>query len=91
MRNLADDMEKIDGLAVVADEIGTLSANSSQASAKPRDAIAHSPTSVEKGKDLVTKTDKTISESTDFSADDTQIVGEIVCFVETQKNSSIYF
>ena len=45
-------------------------------------------TSVEKGKELVTKTDKTISESADFSANNTQLVGEIVNFVETQKNSA---
>ena len=76
------------GFAVVADEIGTLSANSSQASAKIHDVIAHSLTSVEKGKELVAKTDKTISESADFSANNTQIVGEIVNFVETQKNSA---
>ncbi|MDE5777600.1 MAG: methyl-accepting chemotaxis protein [Lachnospiraceae bacterium] len=76
------------GFAVVADEIGTLSANSSQASAKIHDVIAHSLTSVEKGKELVAKTDKTISESADFSASNTQIVGEIVNFVETQKNSA---
>ena len=50
--------------------------------------IAHSLTAVEKGKELVAKTDKTISESADFSANNTQIVGEIVNFVETQKNSA---
>lgn len=76
------------GFAVVADEIGKLSANSSQASAKIHEVIAHSLTSVEKGKELVTKTDKTISESADFSANNTQMVGEIVNFVETQKNSA---
>ena len=76
------------GFAVVAAEIGTLSANSSQASAKIRDVIAHSLASVERGKELVAKTDKTISESAVFSANNTQIVGEIVNFVETQKNSS---
>lgn len=76
------------GFAVVATEIGTLSANSSQASAKIHDVIAHSLTAVEKGKELVAKTDKTISESADFSANNTQIVGEIVNFVETQKNSA---
>ncbi len=76
------------GFAVVADEIGTLSANSSQASAKIHEVIAHSKISVERGKELVAKTDKTISESADFSANNTQIVGEIVNFVETQKNSA---
>lgn len=76
------------GFAVVADEIGTLSANSSQASAKIHEVIAHSLTSVERGKELVARTDKTISESAEFSANNTQIVGEIVNYVETQKNSS---
>ena len=32
--------------------------------------------------------EKTISESADFSANNTQIVGAIVSFVETQKNSA---
>ena len=76
------------GFAVVADEIGTLSASSSQASAKIHEVIAHSLTSVEKGKALVAQTDKTISDSAEFSANNTQIVGEIVNFVETQKNSA---
>lgn len=76
------------GFAVVADEIGTLSANSSQASAKIHEVIAHSKVSVERGKELVAKTDKTISDSADFSANNTQIVDEIVDFVETQKNSA---
>ena len=76
------------GFAVVADEIGTLSASSSLASAKIHEVIAHSLTSVEKGKELVAQTDKTISDSADFSANNTQIVDEIVNFVETQKNSA---
>lgn len=76
------------GFAVVASEIGTLSASSSQASAKIHEVIAHSLTSVEKGKELVAKTDKTISDSAEFSANNTQIVDEIVNFVKTQKNSA---
>ncbi len=76
------------GFAVVADEIGTLSANSSQASAKIHEVIAHSLVSVERGKELVAQTDKTISDSADFSANNTQIVDKIVNFVETQKNSA---
>ncbi|MDE7254519.1 MAG: methyl-accepting chemotaxis protein [Acetatifactor sp.] len=76
------------GFAVVAGEIGTLSANSSQASAKIHDVIAHSLVSVERGKELVARTDKTISDSADFSANNTQIVDEIVSFVGTQKNSA---
>ncbi len=76
------------GFAVVADEIGTLSASSSQASAKIHDVIAHSLTSVEKGKELVAKTDKTISDSVGLSANNRQIVSEIVNFVETQKKSA---
>ena len=76
------------GFAVVADEIGTLSANSSQASAKIHDVIAHSKISVERGKELVARTDKTIFDSADFSSNNTQIVNEIVSFVETQKDSA---
>ncbi|MDE7417768.1 MAG: hypothetical protein K2N44_15935 [Lachnospiraceae bacterium] len=76
------------GFAVVAEEIGTLSASSSQSSAKISDVIAHSLTSVAKGKELVAKTDKTISDSAEFSAANTQMVDEIVNFVETQKNSA---
>ena len=76
------------GFAVVADEIGTLSASSSRASARIQDVIAHSQTSVEKGKELVARTDKTISDSADFSANNTQIVDKIVNYVETQKNSA---
>ena len=76
------------GFAVVADEIGVLSAGSSQSSAKIRDAITHSLESVEKGKELVAKTDRTISDSADFSANNTKMVDEIVNFVETQKNSA---
>ncbi|MDE6742461.1 MAG: hypothetical protein K2J95_01120 [Lachnospiraceae bacterium] len=76
------------GFAVVADEIGTLSASSSRASARIQDVIAHSQISVEKGKELVARTDKTISDSADFSANNTQIVDKIVHFVDTQKNSA---
>jgi len=76
------------GFAVVADEIGTLSASSSQSSAKISSAIAHSLTSVEKGKELVAKTDRTISDSVAYSASSAQMVDEIVSFVETQKNSA---
>ena len=76
------------GFAVVADEIGTLSASSSQSSAKISNVIAHSQTSVAKGKELVAKTDKTISDSAAFSADNAQMVDEIVNFVKTQKNSA---
>lgn len=50
--------------------------------------IAHSHTSVEKGKELVARTDKTISDSADFSANNTQIVDKIVNYIETQKNSA---
>ncbi|MCM1266957.1 MAG: methyl-accepting chemotaxis protein [Bacteroidales bacterium] len=76
------------GFAVVADEIGTLSASSSQSSAKIHEVIAHSQASVEKGKELVAKTDRTISASADYSANNTHMVDEIVHFVETQKDSA---
>ncbi|MCM1246721.1 MAG: methyl-accepting chemotaxis protein [Roseburia sp.] len=76
------------GFAVVADEIGELSASSSESSAKISESIAHSQASVAKGKELAIRTDKTISESADYSANNTQMVDEIVSFVETQKNSA---
>ena len=76
------------GFAVVADEISALSASSSQSSAKISTAITNSLASVERGKELVARTDKTISDSAECSAGNTQMVDEIVAFVETQKNSA---
>lgn len=76
------------GFAVVADEIGTLSANSAQSSSKISQAIEHSLESVAKGKELVSKADKTISDSASYSANNSKMVNEIVNFVETQKNSA---
>lgn len=76
------------GFAVVAGEIGALSANSSQSSARISEVIAHSLTSVERGKEFVAKTERTISDSAAYSSDNTQMVEEIVSFVETQKNSA---
>ncbi len=76
------------GFAVVADEIGTLSANSAQSSAKISQAIERSLSSVAKGKELVSKADKTISDSASYSANNSDMVNEIVSFVETQKNSA---
>lgn len=76
------------GFAVVASEIGTLSANSSQSSVKISEAISHALRSVAVGKELVAKADKTISDSVEFSADNSQMVNEIANFVETQKNSA---
>lgn len=76
------------GFAVVADEIGILSKNSSVASAKISDAIGRSLQSVENGKELVQKTEKTISDSAEYSEENTKIIGDIVGFVETQKDSA---
>ncbi len=76
------------GFAVVADEIGTLSANSAESSSKISQAIEHSLSSVAKGKELVSKADKTISDSAGYSANSSRMVNEIVSFVETQKNSA---
>lgn len=76
------------GFAVVADEIGSLSAGSSRSSEKISEVIAHSLSSVARGKELVERTDKTISDSADYSAKNTKMVDEIVNFVETQKNST---
>ena len=76
------------GFAVVAEEIGTLSANSSQSSAKISEVINHSLASVEKGKEYVTKTERTLTDSASYSTNNTQMVEKIVSFVETQKNSA---
>ena len=72
----------------MADEIGVLSKNSSVASAKISDAIGRSLQSVENGKELVQKTEKTISDSAEYSEENTKIIGDIVGFVETQKDSA---
>ncbi len=76
------------GFAVVADEIGKLSANSAESSEKISNAIERSLSSVSKGRDLVSKADRTISDSADYSANNSKMVNEIVNFVETQKNSA---
>lgn len=76
------------GFAVVADEIGTLSGSSTEASEKINKAISRSLQSVEKGKELVLKTGNTISESVNYSVENTQMVDEIVRFVGTQKTSA---
>ncbi len=76
------------GFAVVADEISALSANSAQSSSKISQAIQHSVSSVAKGQELVSKADKTISDSASYSANNSMMVNEIVNFVETQKNSA---
>ena len=76
------------GFAVVADEISNLSASSSTSSAEISSVIAKSLTSVERGKELVERVDKAISDSAEHSADNTAMVDEIVSFVDTQKNSA---
>ncbi len=76
------------GFAVVAGEIGALSASSAQSSTKISQAIERSLSSVARGKELVSKTDKTISDSADYSATNSEMVNEIVNFVETQKKSA---
>ncbi len=76
------------GFAVVADEISSLSASSSESSANISDVITKSLASVERGKNLVEKVDKTISDSAKHSADSMSMVDEIVSFVDTQKNSA---
>ncbi len=76
------------GFAVVASEISSLSANSSESSAKISNVIAKSLASVERGKGLVEKVDQTISDSVEYSAGCTAMVDEIVNFVDTQKKSA---
>lgn len=76
------------GFAVVADEISSLSSSSSESSDKIREVISRSLQSVEKGKDLVERTEKTIADSTGYSVESTKMVDQIVQFVETQKQSA---
>ena len=76
------------GFAVVAEEISALSASSSESSAKISSVISKSFESVEHGKELVAKTDKTISDSAEYSAGNAKMVDEIVNFVNTQKEST---
>lgn len=76
------------GFAVVAEEISTLSASSSESSAKISSVITKSLASVERGKELVARADKTISDSAAYSAGNAQMVDEIVTFVETQRDSA---
>ena len=76
------------GFAVVADEISSLSASSSESSAKISSVITKSLASVERGKTLVERVDKTIAASAEQSAGSTEMVEEIVSFVDTQKNSA---
>ena len=76
------------GFAVVADEISSLSASSSESSSKIKNVIAKSLASVERGKELVEKANKTISDSAEYSAGNTKMVAEIVSFVDTQKISA---
>ncbi len=75
------------GFSVVADEISELSAQSSQSAARISNVINHSLESVEKGKELVERTAKTLSDSAQYSAGNTEMVDEIVNSVETQKSS----
>ncbi len=76
------------GFAVVADEISSLSASSSESSSKISNVIKKSLESVERGKDLVARVDKTISDSVGYSAGNAELVDEIVSFVGTQKESA---
>lgn len=76
------------GFAVVADEIGSLSNNSTQSSAKISKVIERSLLSVEKGKNLVEKTEKSIASSASFSEENTRMADQIVNYVGTQKESA---
>lgn len=76
------------GFAVVAQEIGSLSASSTQSSQKINDVIGKSLSAVEKGKKLVAQTEKTIEESVDMSVENSKLVGDIVGFVDSQKQSA---
>ena len=76
------------GFAVVASEIGSLSQSSTESSEKIEEAINRSLSSVEKGRELVARTEQTISDSVQYSSDNTKMVGEIVGFVATQKKSA---
>lgn len=76
------------GFAVVADEISSLSASSSESSSKISNVITRSLASVEHGKELVVRTDKTISDSVGYFAGSRKMIDEIVSFVDTQKASA---
>lgn len=75
------------GFAVVADEIGALSGSSSESSTRISEAITKSLSSVEKGKELVSRTGKTIADGVGCSAENAQMVGKIVESVKTQEAS----
>lgn len=76
------------GFAVVAEEIGNLSRGSAESSAKINEVIGRSLQSVERGKDLVTKTRDIIQESANYSSASTEKVDDIVNFVDEQKTSA---
>lgn len=76
------------GFAVVAGEIGNLSASSANSSQKICEVIDYSLQSVERGKELVARTEKTIQDGKELSAQNTEMVTEIVDFVENQRIST---
>ncbi len=77
------------GFAVVASEISSLANTSSQASTKISESISKSQAAVNKGREMVNSTSKTIEESVINSEASDSMVKEIVGFVETQKVSAV--
>lgn len=76
------------GFAVVADEIGSLSDSSSKSSSKIGSVISRSLASVERGKELVLKTQTTIEDSVQCSLQNAKMVDQIVSYVNTQKETA---
>ncbi|MCR5216537.1 MAG: hypothetical protein K6C69_06330 [Lachnospiraceae bacterium] len=78
------------GFAVVAGEISSLADTSSAASSKISETINRTQVAVNKGRDMVGRTAKTIDDSVANSVASDEMVNEIVGFVDTQKSSTTH-
>ncbi len=76
------------GFAVVAEEIGGLSTSSAESSRKISEVISRSLLFVDKGKELVERTQKTIQTGRELSVNNAKMVTEIVDYVDNQKKST---
>lgn len=76
------------GFAVVAGEISSLSESSSRSSAKISETITRSLQAVERGRELMRQTSKTIQDGVGYSVENAKMINEIVNYVETQKGSA---
>ncbi|MCR5405920.1 MAG: hypothetical protein K6E88_03960 [Lachnospiraceae bacterium] len=75
------------GFAVVAGEISSLADTSSNASTQISETIAKSQAAVTRGKEMVTRTEKTIDDSVSNSKASDVMINEIVHAVDVQKES----